>query len=82
MLLIRRGDVNAAFQQALSASNLSLVVLVCESTDPSRVFSGHGSRCVLEQPVLLSLIQQLSANLGHRTELKHRYIKIYLNHFN
>ena len=78
MSLLRRGEINAAFQQALSASNLSLVVYVCENTEPSRVFScamgptGHGSRCALQQPVLLSLIQQLSANLGHRTELKHR----------
>ncbi|KAJ8686594.1 hypothetical protein QAD02_022388 [Eretmocerus hayati] len=80
MSLLQRGQLNAAFQQALSASDLGLVVLVCESTDPARVFScsmgpGQGSRCVLQQPVLLSLVQQLSANLGHRTELKHRWLE-------
>lgn len=78
MSLLQRGQLNSAFQQALSASDLGLVVLVCENTDPAQVFScsmgpGQGSRCVLQQPVLLSLVQQLSANLGHRTELKHRW---------
>jgi len=75
MSLLQRGQLNAAFQQALSASDLGLVVLVCEKTEPSRVFSctGQGSRCILQQPVILSLVQQLSADLGHRTELKHRY---------
>ncbi|XP_031786817.1 enhancer of mRNA-decapping protein 4 [Nasonia vitripennis] len=80
MSLLQRGQLNAAFQQALSASDLGLVVLVCDNTDPARVFSasmgpGQGSRCVLQQPVLLSLVQQLSANLGHRTELKHRWLE-------
>lgn len=80
MSLLQRGQLNAAFQQALSASDLGLVVLVCEKTDPLRVFSsagaqGQGSRCILQQPVILSLIQQLSADLGHRTELKHRWLE-------
>lgn len=77
MSLLQRGQLNAAFQQALSASDLGLVVLVCEKTEPARVFScagaqGQGTRCILQQPVILSLVQQLSADLGHRTELKHR----------
>ncbi|XP_029669673.1 enhancer of mRNA-decapping protein 4 [Formica exsecta] len=80
MSLLQRGQLNAAFQQALSASDLGLVVLVCEKTEPSRVFScagvqGQGFRCILQQPVILSLVQQLSADLGHRTELKHRWLE-------
>ncbi|XP_078048281.1 enhancer of mRNA-decapping protein 4 homolog Ge-1 isoform X2 [Augochlora pura] len=79
MSLLARGQFNAAFQQALSASDLSLVVLVCEKTEPSRVFSSVGPdpspRCILQQPVILSLVQQLSADLGHRTELKHRWLE-------
>ncbi|XP_006608463.1 enhancer of mRNA-decapping protein 4 [Apis dorsata] len=78
--LLQRGQLNAAFQQALSASDLGLVVLVCEKTEPARVFSsvgpqGQGTRCILQQPVILSLVQQLSADLGHRTELKHRWLE-------
>lgn len=76
--LLQRGQLNAAFQQALSASDLNIVVMACEKTDPARVFCAGNlegdPKCVLQQPVLLSLIQQLSANLGHRTELKHRYV--------
>ncbi|CAK9806176.1 Enhancer of mRNA-decapping protein 4 [Anthophora quadrimaculata] len=80
MSLLQRGQLNAAFQQALSASDLGLVVLVCEKTEPARVFSsigpqGQGTRCILQQPVILSLVQQLSADLGHRTELKHRWLE-------
>ncbi|XP_076383494.1 enhancer of mRNA-decapping protein 4 homolog Ge-1 [Megalopta genalis] len=79
MSLLVRGQFNAAFQQALSASDLGLVVLVCEKTEPSRVFSSVGPdqspRCILQQPVILSLVQQLSAELGHRTELKHRWLE-------
>ncbi|XP_014208396.1 enhancer of mRNA-decapping protein 4 [Copidosoma floridanum] len=77
--LLHRGQLNTAFQQALSASDLNVVVLACESIDPACVFNsggpGQNPRCVLQQPVLLSLIQQLSANLGHRTELKHRWLE-------
>lgn len=76
--LLQRGQLNAAFQQALSASDLGLVVLVCEKTEPARVFScagPQGSRCILQQPVILSLVQQLSADLGHRTELKQRWLE-------
>ncbi|XP_031827294.1 enhancer of mRNA-decapping protein 4 homolog Ge-1 [Nomia melanderi] len=80
MTLLLRGQLNAAFQQALSASDLGLVVLVCEKTEPARVFScsvgpDQGPRCILQQPVILSLVQQLSADLGHRTELKHRWLE-------
>jgi len=56
--------------QALSAADLSLVLYVCRSMDPAAVFSE--TPCQLAQPVLLSLIQQLSANFDSDIELKHR----------
>lgn len=62
---------NNAFQQALSASDLKLVEFTCEHADPSVVF---GDQCLLSQSVLLSLIQQLAANLEAKTELKYRYL--------
>lgn len=54
--------------QALTAADLNLVLYVCETVDTQQVFGQHS--CPLSQPVLLSLIQQLSSDLGTRTELK------------
>ena len=59
------------FMQALSATDLSLVEFACETIDPSLVFGADS--CALEQSVLLSLIQQLSADLHSKTVLQHRY---------
>lgn len=73
MQLLRQGQLNAAFQQALSAANLELVVFVCETVNPAQIF--NQTPCPLEQPVLLSLIQQLSADIGNNTELKHKYLE-------
>ncbi|XP_078608000.1 enhancer of mRNA-decapping protein 4-like isoform X2 [Branchiostoma floridae x Branchiostoma japonicum] len=73
MALLRQGQFNTAFQQALTASDLSLVMFVCEAVSPAQVFSQ--TPCPLQQPVLLSLIQQLSVDLTHNTELKHRYLE-------
>ncbi|NWS44501.1 EDC4 protein, partial [Probosciger aterrimus] len=66
--LLQQGRLNQAFQQALTAADLNLVLYVCETVDTEQVFGQHP--CPLSQPVLLSLIQQLSSDLGTRTELK------------
>uniref|UniRef100_A0A8C7XXV6 Enhancer of mRNA-decapping protein 4 n=1 Tax=Oryzias sinensis TaxID=183150 RepID=A0A8C7XXV6_9TELE len=71
--LLQQGQLNQAFQQALSATDLSLVLFVCETIDSQQVFGQHP--CPLSQPVLLSLIQQLSSNLATRTELKISYLE-------
>ncbi|XP_041964644.1 enhancer of mRNA-decapping protein 4 isoform X5 [Alosa sapidissima] len=71
--LLQQGQLNQAFQQALSAADLNLVLYVCETIDSQQVFGQHP--CPLIQPVLLSLIQQLSTNLGTRTELKISYLE-------
>ena len=55
--MLRRGDFNGAFQTALSALNLSLVVSTCEMVNPTQIFCQNP--CPLTQSVLLSLIQQL-----------------------
>jgi enhancer of mRNA-decapping protein 4 len=68
--LTQKGKYNEAFQQALSASDLQLVVKLCERVNPQQLF-GQGAS-PLQQPVLLSLIQQLSADLGTNTDLKIR----------
>ncbi|KAJ8726037.1 hypothetical protein PYW07_000735 [Mythimna separata] len=69
--LIAHGDVNGAFQQALSASDLALVMCACRAADPAMVF---GPPCKLKQHVLLSLVQQLAADMQRDTPLKHRYV--------
>ncbi|KAF9415855.1 hypothetical protein HW555_006607 [Spodoptera exigua] len=70
--LIASGDVNGAFQQALSASDLALVVMACRAAEPAQVF---GPPCKLKQHVLLSLVQQLAADMARDTPLKHRYLE-------
>ncbi|XP_073987799.1 enhancer of mRNA-decapping protein 4 homolog Ge-1 isoform X2 [Rhodnius prolixus] len=71
--MISQGQIDAAFQQALSASDLSLVMYVCENVPPQKVFRDDG--CLLQQHVLLSLIQQLSADMSQHTDIKHRYLE-------
>ncbi|KAF5295034.1 hypothetical protein FQR65_LT10587 [Abscondita terminalis] len=71
--LLAKGQIDIAFQQALSASDLSLVVHVCEKVNPQEVFKP--GNCSLAQPVILSLIQQLSADLVRNTELKQKYLE-------
>ncbi|XP_006822030.2 enhancer of mRNA-decapping protein 4-like [Saccoglossus kowalevskii] len=71
--LLHQGQLNSAFQLALSASDLHLVVYICQSVSAVQVF--QESPCPLEQPVILSLIQQLSAELESDTELKQKYLQ-------
>ncbi|XP_069596225.1 enhancer of mRNA-decapping protein 4 isoform X2 [Ranitomeya imitator] len=73
MQLLQQGHLNQAFQQALTASDLNLILYVCETVDLQQVFGQHP--CPLTQPVLLSLIQQLSFDLCTRTELKLNYLE-------
>lgn len=67
--LLLNGDANGAFQMALQAADLNLVVGTCKSTEPANIF---GPPCKLKQPVLLSLIQQLAADMGRDTHIKLR----------
>ena len=64
-------DLNMAFELALSTSDLLLVMYLCQKVTPEEVFDKNP--CPLSQPVLLSLIQQLSVNLNDQIELKTRY---------
>ena len=54
--------------QALSVANLNMVLFVCRQVDSKQLFSA--TPCILPQPCLLSLIQQLSADLGMSTDIK------------
>lgn len=68
---IECGDVNAAFERALGASDLSLVMAACRRA-AAVVFEPH---CQLRQHVLLALLQQLSTDMLHDTQLKCRYLE-------
>ena len=66
--LILSQNYNSAFELALSTSDLQLVTYLCQQVDSDILFDK--SPCPLSQPVLLSLIQQLSVNLEEHLELK------------
>ena len=55
---LSRGDFDQAFQTALNASSLPLVVNTCEMVNPSQIFTPP---CQLSQHVILALIQQLGS---------------------
>lgn len=57
-----------AFELALTAADLSVVIHACQKVEPEDLFPKDGS--VLGQPVILSLIQQLSADLINDTDIK------------
>ncbi|KAH8249504.1 hypothetical protein KR032_010090 [Drosophila birchii] len=70
--LLLAGQINKAFHQALLANDLSLVEFTLRHTDSNQAFAPEG--CRLEQKVLLSLIQQISADMSNHNELKQRYL--------
>lgn len=68
--LLQQGQINKAFHQALLANDLHLVEYALERADYNQVFNP----CPLEQTVLLSLIQQISADMSNHTDLKQKYL--------
>ena len=68
--LIHQGQWNQAFEWVLSAADLSLVLYLCQNVRPTELFAIQP--CPLQIPVLLSLIQQLAADLTTHQELKYR----------
>lgn len=62
-------QINKAFHQALISNDLSLVEFTLEKASFNAVFNP----CPLEQTVLLSLIQQITADMSRYSELKNRY---------
>jgi len=68
--LVRAGQLNQAFEYVLSASDLNLVVYLCENLRPAELFSIQP--CPLQIPVILSLIQQLAVDLTTHQETKYK----------
>uniref|UniRef100_A0A182QTQ4 Uncharacterized protein n=1 Tax=Anopheles farauti TaxID=69004 RepID=A0A182QTQ4_9DIPT len=63
-------QINKAFHKALLSNDLSLVEFLLERADHKQVFNP----CPLEQTVLLSLIQQISADMSNHNDLKQKYL--------
>lgn len=61
-------QINKAFHQALISNDLSLVEFTLDKANFNVVFNP----CPLEQTVLLSLIQQITADMSRYSELKNR----------
>ena len=66
---IRRNEYNSAFQTALGATDLAILVWLCQQVPTSSIFKGAGA-CPLSQAVLLSFIQQMTVDLTSHSELK------------
>lgn len=71
---LSQGQFNKAFHQALVSNDLSLVEFTIEKANFDAIFKS--SSCPLEQTVLLSLIQQLTADMNRYSEIKNRYVNI------
>lgn len=70
--LLQAAKFNEAFHLALCTSDVANVLHVCAKVSPQQLFAKQP--CPLQQPVILSLIQQLSAELHGQTELKLAYL--------
>lgn len=68
--LLNQGQINKAFHQALIANDLALVEFTLDKADYKQVFTP----CCLEQTVLLSLIQQISADMNNHNDIKQKWV--------
>lgn len=66
--LLAHGEINKAFHQALISSDLTLLEYTIDKADINSVFNP----CPLEQTVLMSLIQQLTADMSKYNDIKNR----------
>ena len=68
-MMIKNKELNKAFEVALTATDLHLVLFVCNEVDPDELFDVDPP--CLSQPVL-SLIQHLSCNMNPDLDIKMR----------
>ncbi|KAK5986584.1 hypothetical protein GCK32_018305, partial [Trichostrongylus colubriformis] len=70
--MIKNKQIPLAFETALNQGDQTALEFVCNNVDPDEIFRYPGT---LSQPVLLSLLQQLSLRLDSDTDLKFRYME-------
>lgn len=66
--LLQHGQIDKAFHVTLHSSDLAMLEYTLEKADFKKVFNP----CPLQQTVLLSLIQQLTADMSKYNEIKNR----------
>lgn len=71
--LISEGELEKAFNKALSLTDVGVVSWLCNQVDPTALFTM--SPPPLSQGVLLALVQQLGCDLGNDTSKKLMWIK-------
>jgi len=71
--LLKANKYEDAFQEALGAHNLDLLVWLCSCLDHRRVFTTRP--LPLSQRVILCLIQQLGTNLAKQTQVKFAWLR-------
>ncbi|KAG9289781.1 hypothetical protein G9A89_015361 [Geosiphon pyriformis] len=76
--LLELGEYEEAFLKALASSDLSIILRLCNKVSPKTVF--FPSRPLLSQPVILSLVHQLTFDLSNYPELKFLWIEEALIH--
>ncbi|CAI5439918.1 unnamed protein product [Caenorhabditis angaria] len=72
LLQLLKNSPELAFETALNTGDPNLLEFVCSHVNPDSLFSHPNS---MSQPVLVSLLQQLTLTLGHERDLKYRYIE-------
>ncbi|KAJ3054615.1 enhancer of mRNA decapping 4 [Rhizophlyctis rosea] len=71
--LTRNGKYEEAFTKSLSLADSAIVMQLCRQIDPKSVFLSN--RSLLSQPVILSLMHQISADLNTETSLKLQWLE-------
>lgn len=66
--LLAHGQIDKAFHQALISSDLTMLEFTIEKAEFKSVFNP----CPLQQNVLMSLIQQITADMGKYSDIKNR----------
>ena len=71
--MIKQENFNRAFNDALCANDITLVTWLCNKVPPKQLFARKPFP--LETNVLLSLVHQISADLGKNTDTKMSYLE-------
>ncbi|KAK9857167.1 hypothetical protein WJX84_000114 [Apatococcus fuscideae] len=72
--LLKAGQYEQAFNDALSAEDVDIVIWLCTHLDPAEVLSRQPAK--LSQTIILALIQQLGQDLQQDTKTKMAWLHL------